>query len=121
MDRQSLTTALSQFTGTNGYAIFCSKTRLTDGTLFLAENAQCFWLMDVFASHLLTSIDGDKEPFTCLKLTKTGEAANIVIDDGNGIVLASQEIMYTDFPLDEIKLYGCWENDVWVLMLPSEY
>jgi hypothetical protein len=77
--------------------------------------------MDIFASHLLTGIDGDKEPFTCLNLTKTGETANIVIDDGNGFRLASQEILYTDFPLDEIKLYGCWENDVWVLILPSEY
>jgi len=77
--------------------------------------------MDVFASHLLTGIDGDQEPFTCLNLTKAGESANIVIDDNNGFRLASQEILYTDFPLDEIKLYGCWENDVWVVMLPSEY
>jgi hypothetical protein len=44
-----------------------------------------------------------------------------VIDDGNGVRLTSQEILYTDFPLDEIKLYGSWENDVWVLMLQGEY
>ena len=49
------------------------------------------------------------------------ESENIVIDDGNGLVLASQEIMYTDFPIDEIVLYGCWENEIWVLMLPSKY
>jgi hypothetical protein len=31
-----------------------------------------------------------------------------VIDNGNGFWLASQEILYTDFPLDEFKFYGCW-------------
>jgi hypothetical protein len=29
--------------------------------------------MDVFASHLLTAIDGNTEPFTCLQLVKTGD------------------------------------------------
>ena len=77
--------------------------------------------MNVFDIYLMTGIDGDKEPFTCLNLAKSGESAEIVIDDGNGFRLASQEILYTDFPLDEIKPYSCWENDVWVLMLPSEY
>jgi hypothetical protein len=121
MDRQALTAALSQFTGTEGYTRYSPKILLTDGMVFLAENAGCFWLIDVFASHLLTGINGEKEPFTCLNLIKAGESAEIVIDDGNGYRLASQEILYTDFPLDEIRLYGCWENDVWVLMLPNEY
>jgi hypothetical protein len=121
MDQQTLTAALSQFTGTVGYTRYYPKILLTDGAVFLAETAHCFWLMDVFASHLLTGIDGDQESFTCLNLIKRGESAEIVIDDGNGFRLASQEILYTDFPLDEIKLYGCWENDVWVVMLPSEY
>jgi hypothetical protein len=121
MQPQDLTVALSQFTGTTTYTKLCPKTVLTDGALFLAQNAECFWLMDVFASHLLCSIDGDKEPFTCLNLTKTGDSALVIIDDGNGVGLASQEIEYTDFPLNEIKLYGCWSEEYWVLMLPSEY
>jgi len=33
----------------------------------------------------------------------------------SSIVFVSQEILYTDFPLDEIKLYGCWEDEVWIL------
>jgi hypothetical protein len=121
MNSQELQSALSQFTGTEGYTRSYSNILYTDGVVFLAETAHCFWLIDVFASHLLTSINGDKEPFTCLKLTKTGDSAEIVIDDGNGIVLVTQEILYTDFPLDEIKLYGCWECEVWIMMLPSEY
>lgn len=121
MNPKQLSEALAHFTGTSGYTRLCPKTVLTDGALFLAENAECFWLMDVYASHLLTGIDGDTEPFTCLNLTKSGDAALIVIDNGNDVGLASQEIEYTDFMLDEIKLYACWTEEFWVIMLPSEY
>ena len=121
MNEQELTAALEHFIGTNGYTRLYTKILLTDGALFLAENAGCFWLMDVFASHLLTTIDADKEPFTVLSLVKTNNSARVVIDDGNGIVLAEQDIEYTDFPLASIKLYGCWSDEFWVLMLQSEY
>ncbi len=121
MDPKQLSAALTEFTGTAGYTRLCPKTVLTDGALFLAEQGQCFWLLDVFASHLLSTIDGEQEPFTCLKMTKQGDAALIMIDDGNGVDLASQEIEYINFPLEAIKLYGCWSEDYWIIMLPSEY
>ena len=35
--------------------------------------------------------------------------------------LATQEIDGSDFPLPSITLYGCWDGEYWVLMLPSEY
>lgn len=121
MNPQDLTDALANFTGTETYTRLYPKILLTDGAVFLAENAGCFWLMDVFASHLLTAIDADREPFTVLNLTKSNDSARVVIDDGNGLVLAEQDIEYTDFPLQSIKLYGCWCDEYWVLMLPSEY
>ena len=121
MSDHLLKTALNQFTGTTRYSALCRQVLLTDGALFLAESAGCFWLMDVYASHLLTSIKGDLEPFTVLNLVKQGHAAHVTLDDGNGRVLAEQAIEYTDFPLDHIQLYGCWQDDVWILMLPSEY
>ncbi len=121
MDSKQLSEALAHFTGTERYTRLCPKTVLTEGALFLAENAECFWLMDVYASHLLSGIDGESEPFTCLNFAKSGDAALIVIDNGNEVGLASQEIAYTDFPLDAIKLYACWTEEYWVIMLPSEY
>lgn len=36
-------------------------------------------------------------------------------------IYANQSISYTDFPLDEIKLYVIREGDEWVILLPSEY
>ena len=120
MDAEEITQSLRQFTGTTKYTRYHSKLLLTDGVIYLVENAHCYWLIDLFASHL-NSIDGDKEWFTCLKLIRNGDGALAVIDDGNGRVLAKQDIKWTDFPLDSIMLYGCWTEDHWVVMLPSEY
>jgi hypothetical protein len=36
-------------------------------------------------------------------------------------LIAKQHIEYTDFPLQTITLYGCWNEDGWVVMLPNEY
>ncbi len=119
-DVEELVGNLKQFTGTSQYARLNNKVVLTDGAVFLAEKAQCFWLFDVFASHLF-SINSDEEEFACLKLTKDDNTATVEIDDGNGHVLARQDIEYTDFPLFSMTLYGCWSGEYWVLMLPSEY
>ena len=120
MKADELKMQLCQFTGTEGYTRLMAKVILTDGAVFLADNAKAWWLLDVYASYLL-HIDGDREPFTCLKLTVADEAAVVVIEDGNDHLIAKQVIEYTDFPLASITLYACWSEDVWVLMLPSEY
>lgn len=121
MQKQTLTQELQHFTGTTAYFRLFPKVLLTDGTKYLAEHAGCYWLMDVFASYLLTIVKSEQEPFTCLNLAKDNDSAVIQIDNGNGQCLAEQRIEFTDFPLDSIKLYGCWTGDYWVLMLPSEY
>ena len=120
MNADELKTQLSQFSGTTQYTRLMANVLLTDGAVYLAENAKAWWLMDVYASYLL-HIDGDREPFTCLKLTVSDNSAIAMIEDGNDKVIAIQHIDYTDFPLAAITLYGCWSEDVWVVMLPSEY
>ena len=55
------------------------------------------------------------------KCARPGTAL-VICDDGNGNLLALQNIPYTDFPLDEFKLYVT--NDDFngiVVMLTSEY
>jgi hypothetical protein len=116
---ENLERNLKHFIGTERYHRFHSRTVLTDGALYLAEQARCFWLMDVFASHL-TEIATD-HGVACLKLKRKGEGAQVVIDDGDENVLAKQKIAYTDFPLDEITLFACWSGEYWVIMLTSEY
>ena len=110
---------LRQFTGTERYHRYHSGTVLTDGALYLAEQARCFWLMDVFASHL-TEISTD-HGLAVLKLKRVGDGASVVIDDGDENILAEQMIDFTDFPLEEITLFACWSGGYWVIMLTSEY
>lgn len=110
---------LSQFTGTSQYYRVSPKILLTDGALYLAEQAGAFWLMMVFASYLV-ELNPD-EWFAVLKLHVIDTKALLRIEDGNDNLLASQEIEYTDFPLPSITLYGCLQSGQWVLMLPSEY
>jgi hypothetical protein len=55
---------------------------------------------------------------------KTGNEAIFTVDDGNGNILYTQNIEYTDFPLDEVHLFVSdlreYGNSP-VVMLPSEY
>lgn len=120
MNADELESSLRQFTGATKYARLYAHLFLTDGAVFLADNAQAWWLMDVYASYLL-HINGDAEPFTCLKLKESDNSAVVVIEDGNDHLIAKQLIEYTDFPLASITLYACWSDDIWVVMLPSEY
>ena len=110
---------LSQFIGTQHYYRISRKHLLTDGTKYLAANAECFWMMDAIASHL--SEIGTSDWFIQVKVIVQNGRATMIYDDGNGNEHARQEIPYTDFPMLAILLFACWDGEHWVIMLPSEY
>jgi hypothetical protein len=110
---------LTQFTGTEKYYRISRRHLLTDGTKYLAEEAECFWMMDAIASHV--SEIGTNDWFVQIKVQVHGIKATMIYDDGNGKELARQEIPYTDFPMQAITLYACWDSEHWVIILPSEY
>lgn len=110
---------LTQFTSTERYYRISRKHLLTDGTKYLAEVGECFWMMDAIASYL-TEI-GTQDWFVQVKIVVKDNKATMIYDDGNGHEHARQEIPYTDFPLQAISLYACWDGEHWVVMLPSEY
>ena len=123
MNSNNLEQELRQFTGTEGYTRWSALFRnfvLTDGALYLAEQAKCFWLMDMVASHVGSYKD---EGFVVAKLrrARATEGWLLAIEDGNDNVLAHQRIEFSDFPLDEITLYVIPQDDLWVILLPSEY
>ena len=123
-----LRTGMDEFFGTEEYhkfSILFPKTVLTDGAKWLADNGECYWLMDIIGS--IEEIIAD-EPFTVVELTIQNKAqvpnpkAVVKVDDGNGNVLYTQLIEYTDFPLNNVKLYANrGENNLRVVMLTSEY
>ena len=121
LTKDEILNALPKFTGTDGYTrwspIF-SNFLLTDGAKYIAEACDAYWLVDLFASHLPSY---QAEGFAVLYLKVKGGKATAQIEDGNGKVLKKQKIEYTDFPLDQIVLYCCPQDDQFVILLPSEY
>ena len=110
---------LTQFIGTEKYYRISRRHLLTDGTKYLAEAAECFWMMDAIASHLCEI--GTEDWFVSVRVQVTEGRAVMIYEDGNSREHARQEIPYTDFPLNSITLYACWDGEHWVIMLPSEY
>ncbi len=110
---------LAQFTGTGGYYRISRRHLLTDGTNYLAEKGACFWMMDAIASHLCEI--GTEDWFVLVRVQVAEGRAVMIYEDGNSREHARQEIPHTDFPLTSITLYACWDQQHWVIMLPSEY
>jgi len=113
------TSQLANFTGTGAYYRISRKHVLTDGTKYLAEQGACFWMMDAIASHLCEI--GTADWFVLVRVQVTEGRAVMIYEDGNDREYARQEVPYTGFPLDSINLYACWDQEHWVIMLPSEY
>ena len=115
---------LRHFNGTEMfYQIPLLRTRFTDGLKYLANVADCFWLItdtSVIAKSLKYRSEFITIDFKRLSKKKqevTGYEAEIIYTDGNDTVLEKHGYIVTDFPLDELRLF--FVNDT--LMLPSEY
>ena len=121
LTRQEILNALPNFYGTENYykwSPLFTNFVLTDGAKYIAESADAYWLVDLFASHLPAYKD---EGFAVLYLKVKGGKAVAQIEDGNGKVLKKQKIEYTDFPLDAVVLYCVPQDGQFVIMLPSEW
>lgn len=118
MKPEELLAALAHFTGTTQWyrnPMFSSFS-YTDGVQFLAEKAECYWLIDyVFSNQLISELKS--VPFQTWKIFVVENSAIIKVDDGNGKILKEFKIPYTDFPLAEFTLLFT-DN---VLLLVSEY
>ena len=105
------------------YQIPLIRTRFTNGLQYLAQVAECFWLItdtSVIAKSLLDRsyfITIDFKRLSKEEQDSTGYEAEIIYSDGNGTILETHRYHVTDFPLDELRLY--FVDDT--LMLPSEY
>ena len=115
---------LQHFHGTEMfYQIPLLRTRFTDGLKYLANVADCFWLItdtSVIAKSLINRSEFITRDFKRLSKEKqeiSGYEAEIIYTDGNNTILEKHQYRKTDFPLDELRLF--FVNDT--LMLPSEY
>lgn len=105
---------LSQFVGTTQYFPHSAgRVVFTEGVQYLAERGGAYWLIDAIASY------NRQEPFQIWELKKHQDntATLTMREDTGRPTKVRQEISYTDFPLEGIKLYLIDG----VLLLPSEY
>ena len=88
----------------------------TDGIIALAESAGCYWLLDVIISH---QTNNKLDPsFQVWELIRNKNDDNVIIKGYNDKTkIVTQKIPFTDFPLEEIKLYLIDG----IILLPSEY
>jgi len=129
--KEEIEAGLAQFYGSESFHKFSPlfyKHLLTDGAKWLADNAGAYWLMDIIGSYHGKCMKDPKAmlqnmQFWTLKKNKTGQGAKVICERDTGDVAITQKIPYTDFPLNEIKLWVAPSGDGvhYTIMLQSEY
>ena len=119
--KHTLTKAeLNQFTGSEYWYRHSLNREVvyTDGAKHVAEHGGAYWLLDEIAIIQPYDKAVAAEEFQVWTLTvRPDRKATLTCDDGNGKIVFTKEIEWTDFPLDEIKFYFT-DNTI---LLPSEY
>lgn len=113
------TDTLDQFSGSEEiFKHWLGRLHFTEGVKYLAEEAGAYWLLDAIASYQpKLAADPMLADFQLWELhVKDGRCTLTCKADCDVPPAVQQEIEYTDFPLEYIKLYV--ENDC--IMLPSE-
>jgi hypothetical protein len=96
----------------------------TEGAQYIAEQAEAYWLIDKITAMQLEPAIND-EPFQTWKLTVRDGTADLVCTDGGKegrrpVIIHTEHITFTDFPLDEIELW-VEKGEHTVILLPSEH
>lgn len=119
---QEILKELESFTGTRQYFVHSlTGVRYTDGIKYLAESCKAYWLIDYIAFKQVNNWsiknDHDLKEFQLWKVKKDKDSVDLSFFRDTGDLVSSEKIPFTDFPLNEVKLY-CIRG---VLLLPSEY
>ena len=113
----NLKAELAQFTGTIDYHKHWLKLIYTDGVKYLVEKAGAYWLLDSIALYQEKCLtDPMLREIQFWRLKVQDESGVLTCERDKDDIFLTEEIIYTDFPLDEITLY--LENGI--LCLPSE-
>ncbi len=132
---------LNQFTGTMNYRLFNGMFRnfvATDGAMHVAKEGEAFWLLEAIASHIATNSKLRTGPLAEIQFWRL-ESRTLKSGPNKGKKrwalscradsdlppVVTQNIEYSDFPLDSIDLWVAptylGDRKVWVIYLPSEH
>lgn len=111
---------LDMFTGSETFYRHALNRKVvyTEGAHHVAEAGGAFWLLDEIA--LIQPYDArvGAEDFQVWTLTvRPDHTAALICEDGNGNIVFSKEISFTDFPLESVTLW--FANNT--IYLPSEH
>ena len=127
MNGTELEASLGGFTGTECYHKL-SPLHLglvvTDGVLFLAQEAKAFWLIDAIASHQpKCRKDASLRDFQFWTLDVAEDhSAVLKCERDTDDVAITQRIPYTDFPMKQVRVWVQPSDErTWVALLPSEH
>ena len=126
MNEREIREGLVGFTGSETflrYSPLFPNVIITEGVRWLADAAECYWLVDLIASHL-PAVQKAGETFAVVMVERTtgsGATFAIVDDIPATTIFADQKVDYTDFPLAVLKLYVGFDSENWTIMLPDEY
>jgi len=111
---------LAQFTGSEQWFrhALVRSVLFTDGAKHVADAGGAYWLLDeiALAQRYKKRVAAEEFQNWTLKV-KDDNTARLTCDNGNGNIVFSKRIPFTDFPLPENSLYFC--NNT--ILLPSEY
>ena len=108
---------LSNFTGSENIYNHYSKTlKYTDGMRFLAEQLNCFWLIDLVASYQQELLNNSFQLWS-VKLKSDRGAIIECREDSDLHPIVTQLIKFTDFLLDNFEFYVVGGT----MLLKSEY
>ena len=101
----------------------------TDGVRFLAETGSAFWLIDAVASYfgsklMKNAIRKDSRletlQFWRLDVSEDNSAVLTARADSDEAPFVKQDIPFTDFPLDHVRIWAGFDGQYWTLYLSGE-
>ena len=124
---EELTHALDRFSGTEKYHPYREHCVLTDGAKYLAENADCYWLIDyIYEAQSITFLKkaGGMQSWTvCVHQDKS---ATLVCKNTHNRTIHREVIAHTDFVLghgEPFQLFAdlFYGNHAVVIFLTTEH
>lgn len=88
---------------------------LTDGVVYFAETAGCWWFLDIVATEIFQM--HASQAFLVIDLDVASDKADIRVSDGDDNQIYRRHIHFTDAP-DGLWRFYLTDN---VVLLPSEY
>lgn len=119
-DQAGLEAELQGFIGTQNYYRNFTGLLYTDGIQHLADRAGAYWLIDLVGSYQPRLHDAPFQLWSVAVNQDRSAQVTMVEDDGMP-TRVSQDLPFTDFPLDDFSFYCCYDGQIPVMLLKSEY